>query len=713
MIYYLLLLLLTLSIKITIGYRINIHNQFNKINCSNRNINDIKDLCNSYISSNNKIQSLDYTSLSIIVKELYNIITPSKVENVIQDNEHSIYIGIRTNSNKNLWLQLCWDNSYSRICLSQPSGNIGGSGQQSYSFGTILRTLLRDLYITNIYIDQNFERIITITFADKISSNDSKKNYKLVLEVMSARSNVILVTSDEIIQACAYQVPLSKSIRPLQTSNTYIYPPNGGGIYNPSEHLQSSSHYSSQLESFILKLKNQNNSIEKSLVLTYKGVSPNLARKMIHHIATLTFDTNVNDVNNEQYSLLFKMFITWTLYITDSKCKYESDTDKIIIHPSIQKVNEQVEFNLIDFTLPSVQPSSFESSSPNHFINILYNKYQNQKEFKIIKARCERKLNSISKKYESLKVVYEKQLIEASGDKVEQLQLNGDLITAYLHTWKESDKQILCYDFDTGEDIIFQLSLGQTPVALAASFYKKSKKLRRSISVVSKIVDRVNFRLEHIKEIEVSLSLLEQYNSNNDFIALEDIEDDIDKVRQLVMDDDLTNINSVSLNDNIHDTKKSNKRKTVQSGKSTTVKKANTDIKTKKTKATQGLLVIKPIDLPQIIVGRSAKQNDRISFDIAKENHIWFHAQGVPGAHCLLYLESGEEVSTEALQYAADIASFYSKAKGSTNVPVTYCNPKYLKRIKGASPGQVMILQQLGVIYGSPDNGKKWTELEN
>ena len=31
--------------------------------------------------------------------------------------------------------------------------------------------------------------------------------------------------------------------------------------------------------------------------------------------------------------------------------------------------------------------------------------------------------------------------------------------------------------------------------------------------------------------------------------------------------------------------------------------------------------------LPSLIVGRSSKQNDRITFEIAKEHHLWFHVQ--------------------------------------------------------------------------------------
>ena len=45
-----------------------------------------------------------------------------------------------------------------------------------------------------------------------------------------------------------------------------------------------------------------------------------------------------------------------------------------------------------------------------------------------------------------------------------------------------------------------------------------------------------------------------------------------------------------------------------------------------------------------------------------------------------------------------------------TKVPVGYCSPKHIRRITGGSPGMVSILQQTGVVYGSPDQGKLWVE---
>lgn len=624
---------------------------------------DIDGLCSKYTNTNAKIQALDYTSLTVLVSELRDIIIPSKVENVIQDGDDSIYISIRTSSNKNYWLQLCWDNMYSRVCLGQPPAQ--GDSLTSYSFGTILRTSLRDLYLTDISIAQPFERVVGITFADKISTETQSK-YKLILEVMSARSNVILVTNDNIIQACAYQVPSSKSIRSLQTSNTYSSPPSTlGGLYYPTDHLLS---VSSELNKFVKNLKDQNCSIKKSIISAYKGVSPNLANILIYRVSTMSnmpfsYDMHVNDVSDQQFALLYKIFIAWVMFITNSTST--ADSIRVSTQPSIHATNSQAEYNLIDFTETASQlPGAITSSSNvfNLFINSMYSKYQNQKLFTLRKVRCERKLENLVAKYDSLRDIHQMQLQEASTEKVEQLQLNGDLITAYLYTWKDNDANIKCNDFDTGNDIFFTLGPGQTPVDLAASFYKKSKKLRRSISIVTSIIDQINITREYLNELDASLSILEKYMSYNDFIALADIEVEIDQIRKLV-NDDINEINAKAVNRKIN-----SKIKKTASGKKTRAQPqtANTNLK-KISKALQGLLVVKPTNidsaLPPVIVGRSAKQNDRISFEVAKEHHIWFHVQGSPGAHCLLALEPGQEVNETTIQYAADVAAFYSKAR--------------------------------------------------
>jgi predicted ribosome quality control (RQC) complex YloA/Tae2 family protein len=48
---------------------------------------------------------------------------------------------------------------------------------------------------------------------------------------------------------------------------------------------------------------------------------------------------------------------------------------------------------------------------------------------------------------------------------------------------------------------------------------------------------------------------------------------------------------------------------------------------------------------------------------VAKAHEQWFHVRGVPGAHVLLRCDPGQQVEVEDVQFAADVAVYYSKAR--------------------------------------------------
>lgn len=91
----------------------------------------------------------------------------------------------------------------------------------------------------------------------------------------------------------------------------------------------------------------------------------------------------------------------------------------------------------------------------------------------------------------------------------------------------------------------------------------------------------------------------------------------------------------------------------------------------------------------EIYVGKGAKENDRLTFSVAKGHDLWLHARGVPGAHVLLRLSKGEAPPQEALLDAAHLAVHYSGAKSEAKAEVIYTEARYVKKTKGAAPGAV------------------------
>jgi predicted ribosome quality control (RQC) complex YloA/Tae2 family protein len=90
----------------------------------------------------------------------------------------------------------------------------------------------------------------------------------------------------------------------------------------------------------------------------------------------------------------------------------------------------------------------------------------------------------------------------------------------------------------------------------------------------------------------------------------------------------------------------------------------------------------------RVRVGRSARENDHLTFDVAGSDDLWLHARGMPGAHVILTGGQGGPTE-EAIEGAARIAAYYSAGRGAAKVPVDVTRRRFVRRIRGAAPGQV------------------------
>ncbi|MEM7235884.1 MAG: NFACT RNA binding domain-containing protein, partial [Planctomycetota bacterium] len=100
----------------------------------------------------------------------------------------------------------------------------------------------------------------------------------------------------------------------------------------------------------------------------------------------------------------------------------------------------------------------------------------------------------------------------------------------------------------------------------------------------------------------------------------------------------------------------------------------------------------------EILVGRSAKQNDELSLKIARGNDLFLHVAGKPGAHVILRSRTALDVPPESLLDAAQLALYYSIPKRSSALlgsgaggEVDYTPAKYVSKPKGAKPGAVLL----------------------
>jgi predicted ribosome quality control (RQC) complex YloA/Tae2 family protein len=89
-----------------------------------------------------------------------------------------------------------------------------------------------------------------------------------------------------------------------------------------------------------------------------------------------------------------------------------------------------------------------------------------------------------------------------------------------------------------------------------------------------------------------------------------------------------------------------------------------------------------------IYVGRSAGQNEQVTFKLGAPDDLWLHARGIPGAHVIVK-SGGREPPERTLLEAAALAAYFSKARDEAGVDVEMSRRVLVRRVPGGPPGLV------------------------
>jgi predicted ribosome quality control (RQC) complex YloA/Tae2 family protein len=93
-----------------------------------------------------------------------------------------------------------------------------------------------------------------------------------------------------------------------------------------------------------------------------------------------------------------------------------------------------------------------------------------------------------------------------------------------------------------------------------------------------------------------------------------------------------------------------------------------------------------------ILVGKSGRENDRLTFKIASPDDFWLHALDVAGAHVVIRNPDRRSAPPPAtLSEAASLAAWYSDARSQPSADVQWTRRKYVRRLRGAATGTVRV----------------------
>ncbi|HEX7956392.1 MAG TPA: NFACT family protein, partial [Pyrinomonadaceae bacterium] len=92
----------------------------------------------------------------------------------------------------------------------------------------------------------------------------------------------------------------------------------------------------------------------------------------------------------------------------------------------------------------------------------------------------------------------------------------------------------------------------------------------------------------------------------------------------------------------------------------------------------------------EVVVGRGARENDELTFRVARSYDTWMHAADYPGSHVVVRARSRDEaVPHRTLVEAARLAAHFSRAGKDAKVAVNYTQRKFVSKPRGAAPGLV------------------------
>jgi len=242
------------------------------------------------------------------------------------------------------------------------------------------------------------------------------------------------------------------------------------------------------------------------------------------------------------------------------------------------------------------------------------------------------------------KLAIQEKELEATYDR-ERLRQLGDIVTANIHKIIKGQTIVQCEDFYDEEMKLIDIPISPilSPQQNAAKFYKDYTRMKNAERELTKQMELGENELYYLK------SVLEELNRAQTDAELEAIKQELQEGGYLRADSG---------------------RKKMKQGKVPPMRFESTD------------------GYP-IYVGRNNKQNEELTFRLARKDDIWCHASKVHGSHVIISC-GGTTPPDDTITQAAQLAAYYSESGGGQNIPVDVTPVKQVKKIPNGKPGMVI-----------------------
>ncbi len=102
-----------------------------------------------------------------------------------------------------------------------------------------------------------------------------------------------------------------------------------------------------------------------------------------------------------------------------------------------------------------------------------------------------------------------------------------------------------------------------------------------------------------------------------------------------------------------------------------------------------------------VLVGKSAADNDLLTFKLGAPRDVWLHVAADSGSHVVVRNPDGARLPRETLRFAAGLAAGYSKARAGGRVAVHLCTCADVRKPRGFPAGKVQ-LERYETVHAAP-----------
>lgn len=561
-----------------------------------------------------------------ITSELSQL-TSARIDKVFKPNKNTIILGMYQNG-INYALNICIDSQYCRINLTTHQK---ANPQVAPNFCMLLRKNLIGLKLKNI-ITFDLERLIILEFEgfDELDDIISKK---LVIELMGKHSNIILLDdSNIIIDSLRHIKEIDENFRDILPHTKYSFPTSDKSSFLELKNFEEFKHHLVMSSSGPISI----NELPSKIANTFNGISKNFINAIIKKL-------DIVDMTDANLKKIFD-------YI--NKIIDNIGTDNLSFD-TIKNADGIIKDYFLVLGNGEHQPFKL-----NFFIDDFYFDKETNEQFKNYRNTLLKLILDTLKKYKKRLYNIDEKLKEC--DNMDKYRLYGELITSNLYRIpnKNVDKVELENYYDNNSKITINLDKRFLPSINAKRFFKKYSKLKNALIIVSKqkadtlkeldYIESVVYELESCSTIEEVAAIYEEISEND--IFKEKTSSKLSKKNSKVKKSKLTKNKTVSFNP-----------------------------------------IKYTVDGYTVLVGRNNKENDYLTLKFANKNDIWFHTKDFHGSHTILKIDNNLPYpSNDILVKVAELAAKHSKARNSSNVPVDYCEVKFVKKPSGSKPGMVI-----------------------